>query len=280
MKESYENMEILLTKLKYHNHAWKVCVDIKVLNMLQGQQSGYTKFPCLLCEWDSRDKNNHWVKREWPTRVSRTLGQKIITNPALVESSKVILPPLHIKLGLMKQFVKALDKQGLCFKYISEKFPHLSAEKVKEGVFIGPQIRMLINDKLFITKMNDTEKNAWQSFKDVVSNFLGNKKSPNYQTIVEQMLTNFQTLGCRMSVKVHYLHSHLDFFPANLGHMNEEQGEQFYLDIKTMETRYQGRWDCSMMADYCWSLKRDCLVHNELGRKARKRKFMACDKNV
>ena len=112
----------------------------------------------------------------------------------------------------MKQFVKALNKQGLCFKYISEKFPHLSAEKVKEGVFIGPQIRMLINDELFITKMNDTEKNAWQSFKDVVSNFLGNKKSPNYQTIVEQMLTNFQTLGCRMSVKVHYLHSHLDFF--------------------------------------------------------------------
>ena len=233
MQESYENMEILLTKLKYHDHAWKVCVDIKVLNMLQGQQSGYTKFPCFLCEWDSRYKKNHWVKREWPTRVSRTLGQKNITNSVLVESSKVILPPLHIKLGLMKQFVKALDKQGLCFKYISEKFPHLSAEKVKEGVFIGPQIRMLINDELFITKMNDTEKNAWQSFKDVVSNFLGNKKSSNYQTIVEQMLTNFQTLNCRMSGKVHYLHSHLDFFPANLGHMSEEQGERFHQDIKT-----------------------------------------------
>ena len=79
----------------------------------------------------------------------------------------------------MKQFVKALLQiHMLCFKYISEKFPHLSAEKVKEDVFIGPQIRMLINDELFITKMNDTEKNAWQSFKDVVSNFLGNKKSP------------------------------------------------------------------------------------------------------
>ena len=32
------------------------------------------------------------------------------------------------------------------------------------------------------------------------------------------------------------------------------------------------------MADYCWSLKRDCLVLNELGRKARKRKFMTCAK--
>ena len=81
-----------------------------------------------------------------------------------------------------------------------------------------------------------------------------------------------------MSAKVHYLHSHLDFFPANLGHMSEEQGERFHQYIKTMETRNQGRWNCSMIADYCWSLKRDCLVHNELGCKARKRKFMACDK--
>ena len=47
----------------------------------------------------------------------------------------------------------------------SKKFPHLSAEKVKEGVLIGSQIRMLISDELFITKMNDMEKNAWQSFK-------------------------------------------------------------------------------------------------------------------
>ena len=35
-----------------------------------------------------------------------------------------------------------------------------------------------------------------------------------------------------MSVKVHYLHSHLDFFPANLGHMSEEQDERFHQDIK------------------------------------------------
>jgi len=89
MKESYENMKILLDKLKYLDHAWKVCVDIKVLNMLQGQQSGYTKFPCLLCEWDSRDRKNHWIGRDWPARLSRTPGQKNISNPALVESSKV-----------------------------------------------------------------------------------------------------------------------------------------------------------------------------------------------
>ena len=40
----------------------------------------------------------------------------------------------------MKQFVKALNKEGACFKYIQEKFPYKSAEKVKEGVFVEPQI--------------------------------------------------------------------------------------------------------------------------------------------
>ena len=44
-----------------------------------------------------------------------------------------------------------------------------------------------------------------------------------------------------MSVKVHFLHSHLDYFPENLGAMSEEQGERFHQDLKTMEKRYQGR---------------------------------------
>ena len=43
----------------------------------------------------------------------------------------------------MKQFVKALNKEDAWFKYIQEKFPNLSAEKVKEGVFVGPQIGKL-----------------------------------------------------------------------------------------------------------------------------------------
>jgi hypothetical protein len=39
-------------------------------------------------------------------------GQNVINEP-LVARDRIILPPLHIKLGLMKQFVKALNKDGL-----------------------------------------------------------------------------------------------------------------------------------------------------------------------
>ena len=33
--------------------------------------------------------------------------------------------------------------------------------------------------------------------------------------------------------------------------MSDEQGERFHQEMKTMQTRYQERWDASMMADYC-----------------------------
>jgi len=58
----------------------------------------------------------------------------------------------------MKQFVEALYKEGACSKYIQEKFPKLNVEKVKEGVFVGPQIRTLSKDPLFLATMTDVEK--------------------------------------------------------------------------------------------------------------------------
>jgi hypothetical protein len=49
----------------------------------------------------------------------------------------------------------------------------------------------------------------------------------------------------------------LDFFPENLGAVSDEHGERFHQDTSNMEKRYQGKWSLSMLADYCWTLKRD-----------------------
>ena len=73
----------------------------------------------------------------------------------LVERFKIILPPFHIELGIMKQFVKALNKDGDCFKYICTKFPGSMTEKLKAGIFDGPRIRTLINDCGFPNSMNE-----------------------------------------------------------------------------------------------------------------------------
>ncbi|CAN2388754.1 hypothetical protein PRIEUP_LOCUS16700 [Pristimantis euphronides] len=145
----------------------------------------------------------------------------------------------------MKQFVKSLPRDGEFFKYLVTKFPSLSEAKLKEGLFVGPDIRRLLADNT----MTDPQKVQWIAFKEVIEKFLGNQKDPNYNK-----MKAFQALGCLMSLKVHFLHSHLDYFPENLGAVNEEQGERFHQDIKEMERRYQGKWRITMMADYCWML--------------------------
>ena len=188
-------------------------------------------------------------------------------------SDKALLPPFHIKLGLMKQYVKSLAKSGKCFKYICQKFLFLSDEKLKAVVFDGPKIRQLLKDKEFIETTNPEEKNGWVAFSQVVNNFLGNTKSPEYKKIIKTLLDNFHKLGCNMSVKVHFLHSHWEYFPENLRAISEEQGQRFHQDIKIMEKRYQGRWNVSMIADYCWCLMRDGESF-ELSRKSKKRKLV------
>ncbi|GBN33027.1 hypothetical protein AVEN_264404-1 [Araneus ventricosus] len=122
----------------------------------------------------------------------------------------------------MKQFVKTLPKDGECFKYPCDQFPGLSESKLKEGVFVGPDIRKMMKDENFETKMETNVRKAWESFK--------------------------------------------------LDAVSEEQGERFHQDINEMDRRYQGKWDVSMIADYCWILQRDnpCKVHK---RKSDKRTF-------
>ena len=172
----------------------------------------------------------------------------------------------------MKQFVKTLNNENGCFKYICSKFSSITDAKLKEGIFVGPQIQKLMIDSE--KTVNDHKKEAWLSFKRVVENFLRNEKDPNYKVIVADMLEKLRLLGCNMSIKLHFLHAHIEFFPENLGAVSEEHGERFHQDIKDMEKRYQGRWNKNMMANYCWMLKRDlCDAPCSDGRKATKRNF-------
>ena len=57
------------------------------------------------------------------------------------------MPPLHIKLELMKNFVKTMAKQNSnSFEFLFKKFLKLSQAKLKEGIFVSPQIRELLED--------------------------------------------------------------------------------------------------------------------------------------
>ena len=114
-------MEMLLTKIKYTEHMWAICGDLKVIGLFLGQHSGFTKFPCFICEWDSRDRESHWIKKMWQKRQEWIPGKK-----------NILLPLLHIKLGLIKQFVKALDKGGNVLSIFYRSSQNCFALKLKK----------------------------------------------------------------------------------------------------------------------------------------------------
>ena len=56
-------------------------------------------------------------------------------NQPLVELSKTLLPSMHLKLGVTKNSVKAMNKEGTAFTYLREKFPRLSKTKIERRYF-------------------------------------------------------------------------------------------------------------------------------------------------
>ena len=50
-----------------------------------------------------------------------------VNNQPLVAKDNILLSPLHIKLGLMINFVKAMEKHGKGFEYLREKFSEIQS---------------------------------------------------------------------------------------------------------------------------------------------------------
>ena len=274
LNEAYESMDLLLRLTKYKDNTWNICRDLKVVSLLLGLQLGYTKHMCFLCLWNSRDDENHYKRVDWPSRTEHVLVKYNVKHPALTDPQKVLLPPLHIKLGLMKNFVKGMDHQGSGFQYLKNKFKgKLTDAKLEAGVFTGPEIRSLINDSSFPASLNEMELEAWSSFVNVVKKILGNHKAENHHQLIQNMLKSFERMGCRMSLKMHFLRSHLDFFPANLRAVSDEHGKCFHQQISIMENRYQGNFNPNMMGDYCWFLQTETLSSFKRQKKRKHQSF-------
>jgi len=62
------------------------------------------KVAIFTCEWNITARDTHWTTKDWPKRED-------------------LIP------GIMKQFVKALDRGGPCFQYVNIKFLALSEAK-------------------------------------------------------------------------------------------------------------------------------------------------------
>lgn len=137
-KEDYEKMKVILDLVRYKKHEWRICCDLKVVALLVGLQGGYTKHMCFLCNWDSRyeyaDKRQQYKKKDWEQRPPfPTIGKLNQINEPLVESNKILLPYLHIKLGIVKSFIKTIVTRPEVFQCLKKIFPGLSDDKIKSG---------------------------------------------------------------------------------------------------------------------------------------------------
>jgi len=75
-----------------------------------------------------------------------------------------------------------------------------------------------------------------------------------------------------MSLNIPFLHLHLDFFLENCVAVSDEHGESFDQHISSMAKRYQGKWNCAILNDYCWTLARNAPTV-EYKRKAKRKKI-------
>ncbi|UYV67101.1 hypothetical protein LAZ67_4003896 [Cordylochernes scorpioides] len=261
------------SKVKVNSEFYIECVLKPVIEQLKDLYPG--EMDKVFLHHDKASSHTSNKTQQFLQEMKDTLGLNFIRNSDIPVKSPDASPLDFYGFGMLKQrlFNRRPKTEAGLWKAAQEEWSNVSLSKVKEviseakikeGIFVGPQIRELQQDGNFQNSLNEVEAAAWNSFRNVCKNFLGSVKVENYRDIVNDLLPSYKALGCNMSLKIHFLHSHLDFFPDNLGAVSDEHGERFHQAISSMEKRYQGKWSPAMLADDCWALKRDLPQANSI----------------
>ena len=121
MTEEQETITLVLQDISYK---WLICVDVKMVNFLLDQLSGYINYACFSVSrivdlsMSTGEENNGLLGE------NVVVGKMNVIAKALVDWDLVILPLLHIKLGLMKLFLKVLSKKGAALTICGKNFQH------------------------------------------------------------------------------------------------------------------------------------------------------------
>ena len=249
-KETYANNKVLMKKICYEDHQWHISVDLKVDNDWAARRLyEILLFPMWMGQ-PNEGEALPWKAMAIPRR--KVSWSEECNTSSFSQRDNKYLPQLHIKLGLIKIFVKAMNKEGERFELLGQKFPPIIEAKVREDIFVGPQVKQLFQDPHFKNKLNTVERTAWDVFGNVWSNFLACKKSEKYIEIVEDLPSSHRALGRNMLLKLHFLQYHLEIFSlGNIETVSDEHDERFHQDIFRMEKRCTGKWSPNMLGDHC-----------------------------
>lgn len=103
----------------------------------------------------------------------------------------------------MKIFLKAMNKNVRGFQYLKFTFSRrISEAKLEDWVFASSQVRELMTDRAFNSKVNRAEERAWTALLEACRYLLGNTKPDTYQKIIEELIFAYKPLGRNMSLKI------------------------------------------------------------------------------
>lgn len=250
--------------MHHYQQEWLIHVDLKMLNFLLGQQSWLAHqvpVPSVHVGLKGPSSALHEEGLAWPLyeELVPCRARKIINNP-LVDQQDALPTAAHQ--GQLDHSVHQISGQGWWLLHLytcarlSQNWPWRSW---KLASLQGLKTLVLIRDPELENSMNKMELEAWKAFVLAMKNFTGSKTAAwNYAELVTNMTTACRNLRCNMSIKIHYLFSHKDQFPENLGSVSNKQGASFHQDMKEIKTRHQGPCQgCRHEGYYCWTLKRD-----------------------
>lgn len=189
-----------------------------MINFLLGQQSGFTKYPCFLCMWDSRDTAQHYTKKDWPVpeELVPCRARNIINNPLVDE---ILFLPLHIKLGLIKQFTKALDKDW----WLHLLVPCFSRINHRKSWHLWWSSNLSAHPEILSLKTQWTKWN-WKHGRLLFwswTTFLATTRPGTMQNLSPICWLLSETLDATWASKC--IFSHMDQFPENLGSISDEK---------------------------------------------------------
>lgn len=103
--------------------------------------------------------------------------------------------------------LECLDRNSNAFQHLWNKFGLQKSEaKIKEGVFVAMNWCLTMSSTGNWSRLNQQQ---WEPFMQVVQNILGNHKDAE---VVDNLLEAYQLMSARILLKMHFLHSYIDFF--------------------------------------------------------------------